>query len=325
MILSIPSPTPLSVAQLVGRTLWSATVDRVQPTQIVTQMLWDAFWSLPTPTLCCIFVAVAVAAVLFFMWIVSMGKRLVAWALFLGGVTCYAHGSVVVGCLPCLPWYGILAAMCAWHRACEAAVSAVTGSVGTAAVSAARKAKSFVLTLLLAGAGKVRVGVRKVRFSTVNLLRSARQAPSAVLPALSKVSQAMAPVLHKACYASESIMEVVFTTVPIVDVFGVACTASFKAAVGVGAAIGNAAAAVGVAFVAAAPRAALEFAVALPRHVLWTLPCFVARSILKAVLAPILLPLAVTKYYLCSLLGSFWLVFVVVPGSFVCAVASRVR
>jgi hypothetical protein len=289
-------------------------------------MLWDAFWSLPTPTLCCISVAVAVSAALIVLWIVSMGKRLVAWALFLGGVACYAHGAVVLGCLPsCLPWYGILAAMCAWHRACEAAVSAATRSVGTAAVSAARNAKSFVLTFLLAGAGKIRLRFRKVRSSTVDLLRSDRQAPSAVLPALSKACQAMAPVLCKARDASESLKEVAFTIVPIVDMFEAACTASFKAAVVVGVAIGNATAAAGVSFAAAAPRAALEFAVALPRHVLWTLPCFVARSILKAVLAPILLPLAVIKYNIGSILECVWLFFVVVPKSVACAVASLAR
>jgi hypothetical protein len=138
----------------------------------------------------------------------------------------------------------------------------------------------------------------------------------------------MAPVLCKARDASESLKEVAVAFVPIVDVLEAARPASFKAAVVVGVAIGNATAAAGVAFAriaATASRVALLLVVGLPRHVLWTLPCLVARSILKAALAPILLPLAVTKHYLCSFVRSFWLVFVVVPGSFVCAVASFVR
>lgn len=320
MMLSIPT----SVIQYAGRTLWSAAVEGVSPAQI----LMDDFWSLSAPTLCGIAVLVAALAVLLAMWVVSMGKRLVKGSLFFGGVACYAYGSVGLGYLPTPPWYGALAAMYAWHRACDAALEAATGSVWNASVRLVHKAKSFVLTLLLAVAGNVREGVRKVRSTVVDLLRRARQVPSIALPVLSEVSQVVAAVLFKAGESFDSVMEVVVTVVPIFDVLEAVRVASYKAAVALAALICKAAAATGVKVVhvaAAAPRVALECIVALPRYVLWTVPCFVARSVLKAVLAPILLPLAVVKYCLCTFLASLWLVFIVVPWSVVSAVVSFVR
>ena len=73
-------------------------------------------------------------------------------------------------------------AMCGWHRACNAAVQAATGSAWSAATS-------LVLSLLSAGAGIVREGVRKVRTKIVDLFRGVRHVPSAALGSSSKAAQ----------------------------------------------------------------------------------------------------------------------------------------
>lgn len=323
-MLSFPVPTPLSVVQYAGQTLWSATLEPVNPTEMLTDAFWSFFWSLSAPTLCCL----AVVALLIVAWLVSLGKRLVKWSFFVGGVACYVYGALFLGCLPSLPWYCVALAAYAWHRACDAAVSAATGSVWNAVFRVSHKAKSFVLTFLLAVAVCVLEEVRKVSSKVLDLLRGVRQVPSAVLPGLSQVAQAIAAVLFNAYRAIDSVMEVAFTVVPVVAVTKATLVASFQAAVVAAAAICNGTAAVGgkfVAIVAAAPRASPKFIVALPRLVLWTLPCFFARSILKAVLAPILLPLAFVKFCLGKFCSSLRLVFVVVPRFVVCAVASFVR
>ena len=163
----------LSVVKFVGRTLFSTTINYVNPAM---KMLIGMAWSnLSAPAMCCC----AVVALLIVMYLISLGKRAAKIVLFAVGVLYYLYQAWFVReYLPVVHWY-FLIALCAWGFACGPLVEAATGSVWNAAMFVTRKVTSFVLTLLSSVPGIIRRGLAARREGSLN---NGATAPSVSAP-----------------------------------------------------------------------------------------------------------------------------------------------